>query len=117
MLESSAWINPLSLSWIDPLAGALCTIWGGSIGILGYFWVRRGRARVWVFGHLFLGLIIAILSCCGGVAALLMHQPQPIYISLLGMGIPLLVAALFSIFNVGNVYRLVELRRMQALDQ
>lgn len=115
-MTTAPWFDVNVLAWIGPGLGILEAAWGGAVGLLAYHLVRKGRARGFVYAYLWAGLIAAVLFLCSGAIAFASGQPTMISASLLAMGSPLLVAAVLSLINVTNVYRIVELRRMQAQE-
>lgn len=117
MIAHIPWFPISDLIWLGPLAGVLCAVWGGMIGVLGYAFVRKGRRRRLVYGFVYAGGLAGILSCLAGLLGLLTDQPLPIYASLMGLGIPVLIGAGASLFSIGKAYQAVELRRMYALEQ
>jgi hypothetical protein len=110
------WFDPNALIWIGPGVGLLEALWGGAVGLLAYALARKGRGRSLVFGHLYAGLATALGLLVAGAAAWREGQPLAIYVFLLAAGAPLLAAALLSLVNVTRLYRLTELRRMQAQE-
>lgn len=115
-MTTAPWFDVTALAWIGPGLGILEAAWGGVIGLLGYYLVRKGRARGFVYAYLWAGLAAAVVFLGGGVIALISGQPPIVSTSLAIFGSPLLVAAVLSLINVTNAYRAVELRRMQAQE-
>lgn len=110
------WFDPNALLWIGPIAGGLEAAWGGALGLLAYSIVRKGKGRAWVYGYAWAGALVALVLIGAGVIGGIEGQPLPIYVSLLGLGGPLLIAAVLSRIAFGKAYRLAELRRMQAQE-
>jgi hypothetical protein len=113
---TTPWFDPAILLWAGPAAGTAEAIWGGSLGVLAYAYARKGGGRRLVFTVLLVGLGAAVVLLASGLLAWLQGQPSVIFGSLMGMGAPLLVAAVFSLFTFSKIYRAAELRRMRAMD-
>jgi hypothetical protein len=117
MITTTPWFDPAALMWIGPTGGVAEGLWGAGLGLLSYALIRKGRARGWVLGYVQLGLLASIALLAAGAAGAATGQPQIIWISLLILGAPLLAVSIPTLFNVANLYRHAELRRMSALEQ
>lgn len=113
---TTPWFDPAILLWAGPAVGMAAAAWGGSLGVLAYAYARKGAGRGLIFAVLLVGLGVAVALLAGGLLAWLQGQPPAIFGSLAGMGAPLLIAAMFSLFTFSKIYRAAELRRMRAMD-
>ena len=113
---TTPWFDPAILLWAGPAVGMAAATWGGSLGVLAYAYARKGDGRGLIFAVLLAGLGVAVALLAGGLLAWLHDQPPGIFGSLAGMGAPLLIAAVFSLFTFSKIYRAAELRRMRAMD-
>jgi len=113
---TTPWFDPAILLWAGPAVGMAEAAWGGSLGVLAYAYARKGARRGLIFAVLLVGLGVAVALLTGGLLAWLQGQPPAIFGSLAGMGAPLLIAAMFSLFTFSKIYRAAELRRMRAMD-
>jgi hypothetical protein len=117
MITTTPWFDPAALMWIGPIAGLTEGLWGAGVGLLSYALIRKGRARGWVMGYVQLGLLAAIAVLSAAAIGAATGQPPIIWIGLTILGAPLLAVSVPTLFNVANLYRHAELRRMQALEQ
>ena len=113
---TTPWFDPAILLWAGPAAGLVEAAWGGSLGVLAYAYARKGVGRRFISAFLLLGLGAAVVLLASGLLAWSLGQPPAIFGSLAGLGAPLLVAALLSMFTFSKIYRAAELRRMRAMD-
>jgi MFS family permease len=110
------WWTIQSTALIFGIVGAACGLLGGLFGTVAGLLVPRGRGKPIVYGAFVSILAIALAGVVLGIAALLVGQPQHVWMWPLLTGGILLASILPSGLMIPAWYRQAERRRLAAAE-
>lgn len=107
-----AWWGGRDAGTFGSIAGSLVGLLGALIGILS----GSGRARTWVVGLIRALIAVGVLALAAAMVAIVTHQPPPVTLPLILLGVICTAAGWGVLRGVEQRYAESELRRMSAMD-